>query len=251
MSSEDATITLAPDNLAVALRKIREIQQSLGTIANIIKDGSPLNADLGANVLKVTEFYLGDLGKALGIETDDEAARKLRNANLRAANLKIHELEAQLGDSASPELTQLNLRALAKRLEAWWELEGFGHVSNIAFEPHGCKVTFSCHLFGGFPLVDSKTPVSDKEREHLWHASLQERGFVLTEEGREVSLLDCDASRQALCDLLRSRLPSARVFRMENMHKQNAGDFILRSVEVYIQKISDLLQLPVPQAPQK
>jgi hypothetical protein len=246
MTAKHETIKLTADNRVVALRRITEIQQTVGTIFNIIKDGTPLNAELGENALKVAEYYLGDLGKALGIETEGEAERIERAADLRTANLRIHELEAQLGDAQSPQVTQLGLKRLDDQLNRWWDFEGFGHISSISFEKYGCRVNFSCHLYGDFALVDSKTPVSDKERTRLWHEDLRQRGFVLTEEGREVALVDCDASRKALCDLLRTRIPSSSVFKFENVHKQKSEDFLMRGVEVYIHKIEDILTLPLP-----
>lgn len=243
-------ITLTPDSRAVGLQKLQQIQQALGTLAAVIGHGKrPLDAALPTNVLKVAEFELADLGKTLGIETDSAREREERFAMLRAANLRVRELEAQLGNSQGADVTQACLKTLDARLNSWWDLEGFGHITDIAFQRYGCTVNFSCSLYGDFRGSDSKTPVSDKERRALWHASLAERGFSLVQEDqREWALLDCDATRKTLVELIALRLPSARVLKLENANRSNAAGFILQGVEVYIGQLADILTLPEKKA---
>lgn len=244
-------ITLTPDSRAVALRKIVEIQQALATLGAVIKAGDGadaaqgLGAELSTNVLKVAEFTLADLGKTIGIETDSAREREQRYADLRRANGRVRELEGQLGNSQGADVTQASIKALVERIDGWWDLEGFGHITGVAFEKYGCKVNFSCSLFGDFPLLNSLTPISDKDRKEMWHASLRERGFILAEDGRDLVVEDCDASRKALCALIVGRLPSARVLKIDNCQRSSAGCFVLRGVEVYINKLADILELPI------
>lgn len=239
-------LKLTQDKNAVAIRLIRDCQQAVGTIAATIKDGSAIDEELATNCLKVAEFNLADLCKALGIETFTAKERDERFAALRTANMRIRALEAQLGNAQAPEMTQAALKNMADQLNGWWDLEGFGHISDIAFGQYCCKVDFSCNLFGNFRMVDSDTPVTDKTRKEQWHDSLRERGFVLTEEDREVSVVDCDQSRKVLADLIKARMPSATIFKFDNVHKNRSTEFLLRGVEVVIHKIDEILTLPVP-----
>lgn len=245
MTSE-VKLKLSRDKNAVALRKIRQISDAVGTIFSVIKDGTAVSAELATNCVKVAEFELSHLCKTLGIETDSAKEREQRYADLRAANTRVRELEAMLGSTQPPEATQAALKNMADQLNRWWDLEGFGHISDIAFGQYGCKVDFSCNLFGDFRLLDSDTPVSDKDRKQRWYESLQERGFVLVEDDREWSVSDCDASRKVLQDLIVSRIPSARVTKFDNHYRQRASGFILRGVEVYIGNIAEIQTLPVP-----
>ncbi|KVP17083.1 hypothetical protein [Burkholderia ubonensis] len=242
------TIELTEDQNVVALRHILELQQAVGTIASVLKGTSVfkegLNKELAENVLKVSEYKLSDLCKLLGIETHGTREREERHADLRRANGRIRELEEQLGNSQGADVTQSALKNLDAQLNSWWDLEGFGHISDIAFQRYGCKVNFSCALYGDFRLINSDTPVSDKERKALWLASLRERGFVLVQEDRDWEIQDCDASRAALCNLIVERIPSATVSRIENFHRRKANSFTLRSVEVYIHNLADIAQLP-------
>jgi hypothetical protein len=242
-------ITLDADRLAVVMRRIRDTQMGLGTMASAFTDEGALSYGLARSILRVTEGYMRDLGDLLGVETVSAAEIEKRHGDLRRANTRIHELEAQLGAAQSPELTQLSLKAMKEHLTRWWEVEGFGHISEIEFGSYGAQVTFSCNLFGEFVLVDSPTPVSDKELKLQWHQSLRDRGFELTQGSGETKVVDNDANRKVLCEMIKTRIPSARITKVENSCSRDSG-FTLRSVEVFITKLVDIFQLPVPPKPE-
>lgn len=249
----EPAISLDADQSEVALRTILELQQHVGTIASVLQsplvETGGLNRELATNVMKVSEYALAELCKVLGVETDTTAEREQRNAALRSANMRIRDLETQLGSSQAPELTQASLKVMYDQLNSWWDLEGFGHISKISFERYGCKVNFSCMLTGDFRIIGSARPVSDKVRKAQWLQSLVQRGFVLVEEDGDWEILDCDTSRAALLALINTRIPSAQIYKIENICRQNAKNFTLNGVEVYIQNIAEIAQLP--QKPKK
>jgi hypothetical protein len=246
---DHSIIAVTADQRAVALRQILELQQAMGTMASalkgpdssVFKDGLPRG--LATNCLSLAEHRMADLGKLLAIETDSAAELEQRFARIRAANMRVRELESQLGAAQGPDVTKACLQKLDEQLNSWWDLEGFGHINDLSFGKYGCKVKFSCSLFGDFSF-QSDTPVSDKERKALWLASLQERGFVVEEEDRDWEIRDCDASRDALMKLFAQRLPSAKVTSFENHHGRSTGGFKLRSVEVFIYQMSEIALLP-------
>lgn len=241
----DETIKLSPDATSVALRKIRQIQETMGTIGGLLRQEGTVDAELTENCLKVAEFELSNLCSTLGVETDGYREKEQRYADIRAANARARKFEAMLGDAQSPQATQAALNNLEDRLGAWWRKEGFGLVSDVAFGAHACKINFSCSLFGDFHIVDSQTPVSDKDRKQRWYESLREQGFVLVEEERgRCQVLDCDASRLALTRLLKSRLPSFRIEAFTNYAVPKTPDFAMRSVEGYLHDIADISNLP-------
>jgi len=132
---------------------------------------------------------------------------------------------------------------LYDQLSSWWKLEGFGLVSEFGFGEYNLKVTFSCSLFGNFALLNSETPVSDKERKRLWRESLRDRGFVIKEEDREKHVVDCQQTRDALRALFALRLPHATIWKFES-HETRTGSE-MDSVTVVIRKIEEILTLPV------
>jgi len=238
-------ILLGADTKAVTLRKIKETQQALATIADFLNRGAPFEIELASNVLRVSEFNIAEIGQLLGVETQTAVDIEKRFAEIRAANSRIRHLEAQLGDAQPPEATQMSLHRLKDRLEAWWRHEGLGAVFDLDFGPYGCKAVFSCHLYGDFDLVDSPTPVSDKERKAHWHQSLRERGLVLVQRDPGLEVADCDASRKALCDLVAAHMPSAQVSAFKNINRRGQG-FTIQGIEVFVRRLDDILKLPVP-----
>lgn len=247
LPNADREISLDPDKRAVAAREIRDIHLGLAALTDFLQKDAVVTVEFVHNVISVVEYRLGELARELGVETDGTVQREERYAKLREANGRIRELEGLLGNAEAPELTQMALKKLHERLNGWWDLEGFGHVSEVAFGPYGAEVNFSCSLFGDFRLTDSRSPVSDKERKALWHKSLEDRGFELLWDGREPSLKDCDRTRRVLAELFSGRLPSAKISSYVN-HASRVGAFELRSVTVFIRRLEEILALPVAES---
>jgi hypothetical protein len=249
--SNKPDIVLDEDATAVVKRMIKETQEALASLVFFMDSPEPLEHESARSVLSVAEYRMADIGKKLGVETMSGDEIERRHLALRTANGRVRELEAQLGNAQSPQLIQLGVRTLEERINAWWRHEGFGLVSEISFGPYVCKVKLSCGLYGDFAVIASETPISDKERKRLWHESLRDRGFVLTEEYSEVGVLDCDASREALCAFISSRLPTARVVSFENHVRRQSG-YVLRGAEVIIRDWEEIMALPVgePEKPE-
>lgn len=240
--TDEKEIKLDPDNQAVLLRTIREMQMAWQTLGKAFESDGEVSEDLARNILSVTEYNTSDIGKKLGIKTETEEMITQRHANLRAANLRVRDLEAQLGASVTPTAVQTSLGVLEERIHDWWKLKGFGHVSEESFGRYGCKVKLSCHLFGDFSLIQSETPISDKERWALWIEHIKSQGFLLGEDSREPLLIDCDHNRKVLIDLISHDLPSSKVISFGN-HSYKGG-FKLQDVNIYIYKLEDILELP-------
>jgi hypothetical protein len=243
----DKDIVLNPDNLAVLQKKVRDVMGAMATLADCAKQPDGINAELARNVLYVSEHNLVDLGKLLGVETDSAKDVERRNAMLREANMRVHALEAQLGAAQNVTDVQAGVKHLAERVGKWWRYEGFGHVSETHFERYGCHLDLSCHLFGHFRIIDSETPVSDKEAKQKWHAWLTHQGFVLVNSRGELAVEDCEATRAALRGLLAKRMPSALIQSFVNQGSE--GHMLLRSVKVYVRNIAEMAELPVDPNP--
>jgi hypothetical protein len=243
--TNEANIQITKDTLAVTQRLTAEIDQAIGTLQSILKHESTLTDGLSPEVARTllvsAEFRLVDLCKKLGVDIDCVQAQEARFARLREAQYRVRELEAQLGAEQTPESIQASLKLMDQRLHHWWDLDGFAGPVKPSFQKYGCQVNFSCHLFGDFR--DPEAPVSSKQKYKSWLDVLRERGFVLIEEDRDWSIVDCDASRDALSQLF-SRIPSARIEKVENFRRNNVDRFILRSVDVYISDIADIMRLP-------
>ncbi|WP_131753555.1 hypothetical protein [Burkholderia vietnamiensis] len=243
----EATLTLSADQQAVARKKISDMHHAVATILSVLKESAEIDAELTTNCVKVAEFNLADLCKALGVETFSAKEREERYADLRAANMRIHVLETQLGSTVAPEAVQHALKNISERLNRWWRNDGFGYVHDLEFGAYGvCHGKFSCSLRSAFSILDSDTPVSDKKNRASWIESVRERGFQLVQDDREWAIADCDVNRAALIDLITKNIPSAKVFKFENVNRWRASGFVLTHAEVYIHQLAEILTLPVP-----
>ena len=240
-------IKLNPDQTVVAVKKVRDTQSALVTISEGLASKDGLDAGLARNVMFVCEHYMKELGELLGVETDSARDIEQRNAMLREANMKLRELEQKMGAAQSPEDIQAGIKHLADCLSKWWRYEGFGHVSDFEFGSYGASAKLSCHLFGYFRIIDSPTPLSDKEAKAKWFEHLESTGIVLVKSRGEMAVLDCDQTRATLRKLLAERLPSAVIQGFENQGSET--HMLMRQVKIFVRDIAELGRLPVDPNP--
>lgn len=203
---------LDEDQSAVLRREVSSMLFALRHLAEMCVPGAPVQRQLIHSILYTSESRLAELGTITGVETDSAAERVRRYAEIRKANLRVHELERQLGGAVTAEQTKQAVAHLISKLNHWWRHEGLGLVREASLDTWGgLTVTLSCMLFGTTPLTNSSTPVADKAARAAWLKSLEERGFVLADgSGKIGHLAACEASRDALVRLVKGALPSAQ-----------------------------------------
>lgn len=239
-------LNLNPDQTAVAKRQFRDILMGVGTLADLLNKGEELPHGLAKDVLSVSEHKIAELGKLFGVDTVSEQKIEQRHGEMRRLNTRVRELEAQIGASQSPAMTQMGLGVLSRYLRHWWTLEGFGHISEESYDQYGATIKLSCSLFGSFPLLDSPTPVSDKDRKQQWLQGLADRGFELVADRDDRELIDNDNNRRVLLQMFAVRLPSAVVASFQNY--RTGPHYVMRSIELRIRKLGDIMKLPEPPA---
>ncbi|MGE8063901.1 hypothetical protein [Pseudomonas sp. NPDC089569] len=239
-----ADIVLNADEQAVVVREVKSMASTLGILVHLTANGSEISHETAASALRSVEYTIQKVGKILNVETQTAADIEERHAKLRTANQRVRELEAQLGQAQTPATILMALRCLKEKLTRWWELEGFGHVSEVIFEAYGCRVKLSCHLFGDFPLVDSPTPLTDRERKVLWYESLRDRGYELETSSGDTAIVDNDASRKALAALIASRFPSGTIIGISNIGRRGSSTLTMRDIELMITNLEDIAALP-------
>jgi hypothetical protein len=242
---DQVPLSFTPDQWADIQGLVKNAQQNLSMILYHFANGG-VSRFIGGSVLSLVESDISKLGKKFGVETQSEKDIEERHGAMRKANMRIRELEELLGKGQPPEGVQPALKAMCRQLNDWWDLDGFGHISDIAFGEYGLKADFCCQFIGVKPYVVTPEPMSKKERMALWLVQLQERGYVLfqDDEDREKGILDCDQSKNTLRQLFAQRLSSARITKF--VSRESRGNSHLTSVEVYISDITQILSLPVP-----
>jgi len=238
-------IRMSDDQQAVALREIADIMHGLTVLANELTKGRTVQTELMRNILYISDASLANLAHITGIETESAVRRAERHTRLQIANDRVRELEHLLGAGASTEQTQMSVKRLLNRVRQWWRTEGLGHLSDIHLDEYGqLDMKLSCHLFGNFSSVRAATPLSDKRRKEQWFDAVRARGFVLNDaESSQDSVLDCDASRQALIALVTAVFPSAQVCGITNQAGPD-GRLMMVDAHVHVRKLADLESLP-------
>ncbi|AQT06302.1 hypothetical protein [Acetobacter persici] len=263
MTEKNFTISsITDDQTAVAIREIREAGSSLGMVHNMLKndtfpgDAENRSGELVVLAVRKATRHVIELAKTLGIPSEEAEEVTRRHAAIRKANLRIRDLESQLGESVTPDKVRQAIKSYSKRINYWWKVYGFGHVRSFVFEEHIIKVSLSCLPFGDFAIIDSKTPVSDKERRALWRKSLEARGILLAEDergSRDFTPVDCDQTREALTRIIMAAFPTCRItsFSSHVAHDTTLPDgrihYTLRDIEIIIYSASEVAALPLPE----
>ncbi len=192
---------------------------------------------------------MADVSKRIGVPTETQAEVEERFALISAANLRIDELERQLGQAAQIDLIIHGVKFLEEKFRHWWKTQGFGHTSKFSIDSYGAKATLSVALSGKLSSIFSDTPVSDKENKIFWLNSLVEQGFVLSgidnKDKREVELVDCDKNRELITRSISDQFPSAVICSISNFGRQN-GIFIIRDIEIMVRNLHHIDSLASP-----
>lgn len=240
-------VALDADSRAVLLREIREQVSGFGFLVSLLSDGKAISRQMAHSVLYMAESRTAQMCKLTGTELDSAKEREERYVRIRSLNEKIRELKEELGKSGSVSQTAAHLKMSYDTLYEWWRRDGFGHISEFAVNQYGCMdVKFSCMLFGDFRVIDSSTPVSDKERKRLWFESLRARGFNVREDpsDRDLVLVDCDQNRHALGRLFSENFPSAEILETTS-HRSSRGEFmVLKDVRVLFREMQEVIDIP-------
>lgn len=244
---DQVPLQLTPAEIAKLKNLTRKTAEGLASLIWFLEQAEEGSAEFmtreaARGVMNTAERRLATLGQLLGVDT--EAAQRIeeRHANLRYAHGRIRELEAQLGQVLPAEGLMLRLRALAEKLDDWWDCEGFGYVGDLSFNGYNASAEFGMRFTGCKPWVPGAEDKSPAERRTLWLADLQRRGFVLNDDdGKGVT--DCPESRAAVRALFEQRFPEGH--RITHFVSSEArGRSTLTGVKVRLTRLQQILDLP-------
>lgn len=237
---QDTILQLSPDAQVVAMRNVGTLVEAAHHLHEQIKTGQ-LTEEMRGTLLGLCEFSLVDVCKVLGYKADLAAELEQRHGEIRAANIRIRELEQQLGSSRSTDGLKELVQRLRENVCRWWKQDGFGQVHDFSLGGYGaCKVELSCMLFGPDDR-HGDTPVTARQRYAEWLAALP---YDLYQDPREhePDLLDTPRNRTLLVELITSRFPSARITAWRNRpaNRQGNDSWELFQIDVYVHDHSDL-----------
>lgn len=237
--------SFTPDTVAVVSKTLKDTSLALSALQQMLTKDE-LDADYAKTLLGLVELNMADVSERIGVPTETQAEIDERFALIRDANIRIDELEHQLGEAAQIDSLIYGIKFLEEKFRHWWKTQGFGHTSKFSIDSYGVKATLSGSLSGNISSMFSDTPVSDKEHKKTWLNSLVSKSYVLSGKNeREVELVDCDQNRELITQLISEQFPSAVICSISNFGRQN-GIFLIRDIEIIIRDLHNVDSLASP-----
>ena len=241
----ETKIVLDADAKEYALKAISEVYSGFSFLYNQLKEDQA-ERSLVDSVLGLSEHYIAKIGDRLGYNGTLKKELEERHVAIRTANLRIRELEQQLGSSKPINGFKEQVKYLGELIEKFWQDQGFGtYIKDFSLSKWGVlklELTFSLDRDGS--LLDDENPVSSREAHRQRIESLRERSFeLLQEECRRYEMRDCDSNKTKLIEIIRARFPSAVITRFEvRSMNRNQDTFYISSIEFYIRDLMDLAE---------
>ncbi|MGG3871644.1 hypothetical protein [Brevibacillus laterosporus] len=242
---EENKMVFNEDQKAVLLKALKDIHFANGQLHEWVSKGE-LSEEMSKTLPSLIESYFSEAAKILNYESHLLEEKEKRYQEIRKANQTIHELKEKLGSSKQVDGLAEQLKYLSRKVNDWWDKEGFNHVSKEKFYPYGGLSAEFCFMLESRHFRStSQTPISDErnDKEHIQH--LKDMGFEFAdfEKGRseKLSLIDNPKNRSLLTKMLKDRFPSIKIHSWDNRSSYSDPDiFTIRHIEATIYDLVDI-----------
>ncbi|ANC20973.1 hypothetical protein WR52_20120 [Bacillus cereus] len=239
MESQEKLVVLNADQKAVALKGLKDLFFAAQQMHEWLSKDN-LTEEMKGILISLSESHISDVAKATNYESNLAKERADRHADIRNANMRIHELEQQMAEMKPIDGLKEQLAGLTRKVDEWWDELGFNYISEMSFSKWGgLDIKFGFQLDRLSRLLSS-TPVSDKEEDEDKIQQLRNKGFIFTEEDREVHLADNDINKQLLVQLLEERFPSIQITGMETWSGRRSREAHIRYVTAYLGELHEI-----------
>jgi sRNA-binding carbon storage regulator CsrA len=231
-------IELNQDEKAVALKATSDIFFAAQELYKRIKEDN-LDEEMKETMMNLLEHYVVKAAEPLKFDSRSAEKIEANHRDIRAANVRIHELEKQLGDK-NPIVGLVNLLdSLRWTVYHWWNYCGFALVSEETFGCYGFKGEFI--LMTSHVRSMSKSPVTDKEKAKNKIEEMIDSGLEMEkEEGGDWAVLDTDGNKKIISEAIKKTFPSAKICKWETVYMYNSEKHRLRQCEVYIKNLEEI-----------
>jgi hypothetical protein len=181
--------------------------------------------------LSLTESYVLDFLKAFGYDGILKKEKEERFAEIRELNTQNRELRKQLGEKLSNEDAREKIKNMAESFKSWWNINGFGHTSEIYFNDYGyLKVKLSGMISDAYRDKDNTKTEEDKVQ------YLKELGFEINEDK---GVLANDKNIELLNVLIKNKYPSATIVNAEFYFGR--GKSQIKNIDVFITNLDEII----------
>jgi len=207
----------------------------LRAIKNDIQEKS-LTAGMKQAYSSLLEIHAKDILDVFEYESVLQKEKEERYAQIRSLNMENRQLREQLGEKVSMEDVRESLKNISEGIKRWWNIEGFGHTSELEFGPYGVKIKFSGMITDAYYSEDKDLTEEDKFK------LLQDYGFDLTSGNgrRDTRVKMTEKNIELLDKLLKSKYPSADIFTTTTHYSTSVKESDILDIEVYIRNFDDL-----------
>lgn len=231
--NEDKTLVVHnPETEKKLIKAKDEIYYAIQELTSQYKQ-QKLQEGFKETLLSLCEHYTKNLCDVMGYNGILKKEYEERYKEIRELNTENRELRKQLGEKVSNEDCREKIKNLRESVEKWWNIEGFGHISEISFGGYGdCKMKLSGMITHSYR---AEIPKSEKQKVQ----QLVDMGFSL-DNNEHKWVLDTDKNRSLLLNLLKRKYPSAYI-QYYKSYGGRKGDWPeMRDIEVIITDLNDI-----------
>jgi len=237
-TNDDTTIVVLSDKATKSVKKASDdLRFAMAHLMGELAKGT-LNVGMKSTMCSLIESYTHSLTKSLGYSGVLEAENEQRHGEIRSLNKENRALRKQLGEKNTPEDVRESLKNLADNFKRWWNIEGFGLVTEDSFGGYGFRAKLSGMITDGYYGKDGDYRDEDQKAEQL-----RAYGFEIVGEGkhsRDYKIVACDNNLKLIEQLLKSKYPSAQILETKLYNRRGAESGELRDIEIYISNFDEL-----------
>lgn len=238
---EDNKMAFDADSKEVLLKALKDLHFANAQLHEWVKKDN-LSEDMAKTLPSLIESHFCNIAKHLDYASHLTAEKEKRYEEIRNANLKIQELQAELASNKPIDGLKEQLSGLSDSISNWWRKDGFKYVRNHEYTSNGyCKVEFG-FMLDRFTSMFTDTPVADRKKSGDHIQDLKDQGFEFaSSHNREYELIDNQKNRELLINMLTERFPSINIISFKNWSSStDDGTFIIREVETIIYDLHDI-----------
>lgn len=208
--NDRTVVPLTEENKKASIAKLNETMSNLAFLRDLLKRG-PINKTDVWTYLGLNEHFQADLSELLDYGSVLAAEMKTRHEEIRAANIKIRQLEQERGKEVSPDAVYGALKLYETIFNAWYNNEGF-RFADTKFSYNGLRAEFSAEM----ELDAGCSYPNDPVYAALWTKDAgtkqkMDSGWDIICEPYHAELLDTDNNKKKFTELITKAFPGVRI----------------------------------------